>query len=773
MRFHKRKSVRFTALIIIFYWVWFFSMIDSPLFEQPISTVMEDRNGDLLGAKIAKDGQWRFPEISVVPDKFECALLHFEDQYFYSHPGFNPISLLRASIQNFYSDKVVSGASTITMQTIRLSRKDQARSYSEKIIEIFLSFGITITKSKNKVLKQYCSHAPFGGNVVGIEAASWRYYGRAPNNLSWSESCALAVLPNAPSLIRPGKNVDAFRAKRDKLLHKLLMNNIIDSLTYELSILEPLPGRPQRLPSYSPHLLDYISKLGEGRFVVTLDKDLQRSTNTIINNHINYLEFNYIHNAAAIIIDNRTNEVISYVGNADSKAKNEGRHVDVIRAPRSTGSTLKPLLFASILDEGLYLPESLIEDVPTKISGYAPQNFDNTFDGVVPMSNALTRSLNVPSVLMLQEFGLEKFLNKLNALGLKSINKSSDHYGLTLILGGAESSLWELTSTYKCLAQKLTSDDDGASLSLQPFIFNNSDADETITIPLSQASIWQTFDVLTEVKRPLSEGMWKEFSSTQKIAWKTGTSFGHRDAWAIGVTPEYTVGVWVGNADGEGRPGLTGTSIAAPIMFDIYKTLKNITWFNEPIHETQIIQVCKQSGDRANTHCEDTETVFVPKASLKAKSCQYHKLIHLDAGEQYQVNSSCYPVHEMIEKTWFVLPPIMEWYYKKRNPNYQTLPDWFVECQKDNQNPMQFIYPRFGNKVYIPKDLSGELSKVIFRATHRFTNTEIYWHLDDKYLGTTRAYHAMEFFTKGGYHTMTLVDSDGNELVQRFEVLSK
>ena len=348
----------------------------------------------------------------------------------------------------------------------------------------------------------------------------------------------------------------------------------------------------------------------------------------------------------------------------------------------------------------------------------------------------------------------------MHALGFKSINKSADHYGLTLILGGAESSLWELCSNYKTLAQKLNQYEDDPVPS-SAALFEDEEI-KSFTPPLSQASIWQTFETLTEVKRPLSEGLWKEFNSSQRIAWKTGTSFGHRDAWAIGVTPEYTVGIWVGNADEEGRPGLTGTSIAAPIMFDIYKTLKDISWFEEPIRETEMIKVCKHSGDKANIHCEVIDILFAPQSCLKAKLCQYHKVIHLDNQEKYQVNSSCYPVYEIKEKSWFVLPPVMEWYYKRRNANYEVLPPWSPECKKDNSNPMQFIYPRFDSKVYIPSELSGELSKVIFKAAHRFTDSEIHWHLDNQYLGSTKDYHDMEFFTTNGYHTMTLVDNKGN-----------
>jgi penicillin-binding protein 1C len=752
-------------------------------FEEETNTILETRDGDLLSARITHDGQWRFPPCDSVPIKLRQCIRYFEDEYFPYHPGINPVSLSKALMRNIRAGKIVSGGSTISMQVVRLSRKGKPRTLTQKVIEMMLAIRLELGRTKEEILELYASYAPFGGNVVGIDAAAWRYYGRPAHQLSWGEAATLAVLPNAPALIYPGRNQEDLRLKRDRLLHKLEGKGLMDPLDGELARSEPLPTKPFPLPQLAPHLLDRAEKDGmQGKRVhSTINLDLQEAVIAMVDRHHQHLEQNEIHNAAVLIIRIPDREVLAYVGNTRSADKANSSFVDIIDAPRSSGSILKPLLYTFMLDEGEILPDILVPDIPTHISGYSPLNFDRTYSGAVPASTALIRSLNVPAVRMLQSYGLEKFHSRLKSLGFSTIGKGPGHYGLTLILGGAEVTLWDLCRVYTGMANSLNNYREYSQAYDQreydPPVYTLNDPSGKVDLKssgiMSAASIWQCFEVLTELERPTQEGAWERFSSTKSIAWKTGTSFGYRDAWAIGVTPGYLVGVWAGNADGEGRPGLTGVNVAAPLMFDVFGLLPSSGWFEPQDEEMTEIEICKHSGFRAGPDCEETEIRVVPAAGELVGACPYHRIVHLDKSGQFRVNSSCYETSQMVRSSWFVLPPVMEWYYKRRDPHYQVLPPFLPACVDGNEAPMELIYPRETRQVFIPRGLDGQLSRLVFEAAHRESGTTIYWHLDDRFLGETSVIHQLEFLALEGPHTLTLVDSHGNFLEKQFEVVGE
>ena len=754
-------------------------------FNDPGCTILEDEKGELLSARISPDGQWRFPLCDSVPGKFSTCILHFEDRYFRWHPGVNPVSLIRALVQNIRQGEIVSGGSTISMQVVRLSRQGKPRTLWQKCIEIILALRLETARDKDEILRLYASNAPFGGNVVGIDAAAWRYYGKPSHLLSWGEAACLAVLPNAPSLVYPGKNQDRLLAKRNRLLDMLRDRGVLDAVSCDLAREEPLPGLPHALPMYAQHLLDRTEKEGYRgqRSRTTLQKDLQVRLNQVTDRHHDLLSQNGIHNAAVLILDIGENKVIAYTGNTRSPLPHTGSRVDIIRAERSSGSILKPLLYAMMLDEGIILPNSLVADIPTYISGYSPVNFDLGYSGAVPASTALVRSLNVPAVRMLQDYGLERFHSQLSRLGFTSIDRDPGHYGLTLILGGAEVRLWDLCRVYMGMASTLNHIEsygyrydpleyrDPVYLSDQVQRETQVPAELSAGGPMSASSIWHCFQTLTRLERPGMESSWEQFYSSRRIAWKTGTSFGHRDAWAIGVCPDYVVGVWVGNAGGEGRPGLTGLNSAAPLLFDAFSLLPPSGWFSEPLDEMQEISVCSQSGFRAGPDCPDTRQLRVPLAGERADACPYHVRVHLDAQGRHRVNSSCYEVDMMKEASCFVLPPLMEWYYRNWQPSYRGLPPLAQGCV-DEEAPMELIYPRENAGVFIPRTLEGELSRVVFEVSHRKPGTGIHWHLDEQYLGTTRVIHQMELTAKEGMHSLVLVDENGYVLEKQIGVLS-
>jgi len=744
------------------------------LFDAPTSTVVESSDAVLIGARIANDGQWRFPQLDSVPERFKECVLLFEDEYFYNHPGFNPISILKAIQHNLTQDSR-RGGSTITQQVIRLSRKNKRRTYFEKAIELFMATRLEVKLSKEEILNLYATYTPYGGNVVGLETASWRYFGIPAHELSWSQSAALAVLPNAPSLIFPGRNDQALLKKRNRLLKKLLDKNSIDNTTYELAIEESLPEKPLPLPNITPHLTERVKKEHKGKRITTsIDRSLQLQINRIAKQHYERLKRNEIYNLSILVIDVDSRKILGYVGNSPT-SREHGSYVDIITKNRSTGSTLKPFLFASLLDEGQLLPTSLVKDIPTVINGYNPKNFNKTHLGVVSADRALSRSLNVPAVRLLRQYGLQKFYNQLKTMHLNSLNQPAGHYGLSLILGGAESSLLEVTQTYASLASTLNYFNDNSSTyrdgEFQSATYLESPSLDFGTAQfkapiLNAGAIHHTFKALQEVNRPEGEENWQFFDASQPIAWKTGTSFGFKDAWAVGTTPKYAIGVWSGNADGEGRPGLTGITAAAPILFDVLNVLPNSGWFKTPFDDLTLIETCSKSGFRASIFCEETQEVQMPINGTKSKPCPYHQQLSLDEKETFQVNANCYPLEDIKFKNWFAVPPVVEYYYARSNPNYKKLPPFLYSCSAEQLDLMEFLYPKKNEVVLLPKDLGNTSTDVIFKLAHQQNDSEVFWYLDETYIGDTNSFHELIINIEPGTYQLTVVDAKGNRIQQ-------
>lgn len=773
-----KKRVRWAIALLLIAYLF---CLPGELFSEPYSTVIESREGELLGARIAKDGQWRFPAQDSVPYKFRECIVQFEDRHFYHHPGFNPVAIANAIRQNSAAGKVVRGGSTLTQQVIRLSRENKKRSYLEKLIELIQATRLELRHSKDEILGLYAAHAPFGSNVVGLEMASWRYFGVQPHQLSWAETATLAVLPNAPSLIYPGKNQQLLLQKRNRLLKQLYSEQIIDKPTYELSLQEPLPQKPFDLPHAARHLLLHIAKEKEGqRIKTTVNNNLQQRVNQIAERYYREYRNTQVHNLAILVIDVKTRNIIAYTGNAPTDKAHQ-KDVDIITAPRSTGSILKPLLFASMLDSGELLPNTLVADVPTMIAGYSPKNYEMTYDGAVPAQRALARSLNIPAVLMLKEHGVHRFYDQLQHFRLRDINRKPDNYGLSLILGGAESNLWDLCRTYAGLTSTLNYfTDNDAKYRSHEFAELNWDINdkrdfgkEVYNKPeIGAGSIWLTYNAMKEVNRPEGDEAWKFYDSSLEIAWKTGTSFGSRDAWAIGTSSRYVVGVWVGNASGEGRPSLTGVGSAAPILFDVFNLLPKTAWFRPPYNDLEQAEVCAVSGHLAGEHCPVAKQ-WIPLSGNRTKLCPYHKEIHLDTTGQYRVNSSCQSVDRMITQTWFVLPPVMEWYYKGLHLDYRPLPPFRADCTGAGGVYMDFIYPKEDGKVYLTKNFEGKRQPVIIKAAHSQPNAKLFWYLDNKFLGETQQFHEMAIAANTGKYYLSVTDEKGNEIRRRIEIISQ
>lgn len=772
LSFFKRRWVIAAATLLLV-----FIAIRPVRLRDPNSTVLLASNNELLGARVAADGQWRFPESETLPERYIKAVTCFEDKYFFYHPGINPVSISRALVQNIRQRKVMSGGSTITMQLVRIARKGKGRNLWEKAVEAVVALRTELVYSKKHILRLYASHAPFGGNVVGIEAAAWRYFSIPPENLSWAEAATLAVLPNAPSLIYPGKNQERLVAKRNKLLKQMQTEGIIDEETCLLAMAEPVPGTPHPLPDLAPHLLARAAAEGMSgkRIHSTLDVNLQKRVSQTIARYFNIYKANDIDNAAAMVLDTKTGKVLAYVGNTPVEGRENGGKVDIVNSNRSYGSILKPLLYASMLNEGLLLPHMLVNDIPVSISGYSPANYSKSYEGMVPANEVLSRSLNVPSVIMLKAYGTEKFNQQLKDMGMTTLKRPASHYGLSIILGGAEGKLWELTSIYGAFGHKLLKPYND---SLQVTYSRSNETASTLNTSaarVSPSSIWFTLNAITESHRPEEEGTWRYFFSPQKIGWKTGTSYGSRDAWAIGVTPRFTVGVWVGNADGEGRPGLTGVGYAAPVMFDIFGAMPTSEWFTEPAFDMGSATICLKSGHVAGPDCPQTALQPIPLVANRTKVCPYHTTIHLDKSERFRVTDKCVAVSEMVNRSWFMLPPVQEFFYRKSHSDYQPLPPLMSGCNENlsTTKSIGLIYPYPGTKLYLPYQPNGIRSKAIWRASHRSSTATIFWHLDDKFIGKTTGTHDLEVEAEVGKHLLLLVDDKGESYAIWIEIIGK
>ncbi|MEQ1501973.1 MAG: penicillin-binding protein 1C [Myxococcota bacterium] len=749
-----------------------FLAVPVPRFAAPVSDVVVDRDGELLGASIAADGQWRFPPTAAVPPRYAAAVEAFEDRRFRLHPGVDPLAVGRAVVQNLSEGRVVSGASTITMQVVRLSRGNPPRTLGEKLVEAGLAVRLELADSKDEILAAYASHAPFGGNTVGLDAAAFRYFGRSADTLSWGEAATLAVLPNAPALVHPGRGRDALRAKRDRLLDVLAADGALSAEDAALAKAEPLPEAPRPVPRDVPHLL----ARADGREETTLDAALQRRATDALVRHVARLSATGIHNAAAVIVDVPTGEVRAWVGNVPPTGPDDPHqaYVDVVTAPRSTGSTLKPLLYLAELQDGALLPHELVPDHPVRFGAFAPENADHQYEGAVPAAEALARSRNVPAVFLLRQYGVDRFHGFLSRLGMTTLTRPADDYGLTLALGGAEGTLLDLVTMYRQVAYTVDHPTDPA---MAPVHWHGNPAATQPAQALDPGAAWLTVQALLEVNRPGVHAAWRSFGGGRKVAWKTGTSFGFRDGWAIGTTPETAIGVWVGNTDGEGRPALTGILAAAPLLFDLFDLVPATTWFDEPADALVSVEVCAHSGMRAGPDCADTRWEKVPKRGATGPGCTWCELVHCDATCAERVDAGCVAPDAIRTEPWFVLPPNLEQYWVRRHPDHRSLPPVRPGCAGigtgASSQSLSVVTPRDGAEVYVPIELDGRRGRVVFEAATRDPTEAVYWHLDGRYVGETRDVHQLALAPDPGPHALVVVDREGTRIERRFTVLGR
>ena len=717
----------------------------------------------ILSAQVSEDQQWRIQCEGELPEKLATTLKLFEDQYFDYHIGINPVSILKAIRDNRKAGRIVRGGSTITMQLARIHEGNRPRTYKQKMKEMLLALAMELKYSKKEILQLYAQHAPYGGNTVGYCAAARRYYDKQATELSWTESATLSVLPNAPSKIYPGKSQQDLIRKRNFLLGKLLVNAYIDSVTYRLSVMEDLPTQSHHFESMAPHLLQK-AKLENPKahnHHTTLDHTLQQNTKRILQQYRDqYAPASGVDNMCALILRN-DGSIASYVANV-SCSHDCGADVDILTSPRSPGSTLKPLLYGVSIDAGLITPAALLEDIPVFYNGYTPSNFDKKHRGIVSAESALTQSLNIPAVNLLQDYGIHPFLSDLREMGFTTMQKEADHYGLTMILGGNEVKPVELATTYMNV-QRVAAGKNPTTIGYK----KSKDREHPEYFPLSTGASYLVMDMLKGVNRPESEEGWQYFQNQEAISWKTGTSFGFRDAWSVGCTPEYTVLVWVGNADGEGRPGLTGIKKAAPVLFDLFKLLPRGKELLPPTSEMAIKYVCKASGYLPNASCATTVGQYHPKAAHNLPVCTYHQSVTLDPTETMQVYQHCEA--EVVSKSLFVLNPIVDHYHEKMTGTSYSLPPYKKDCDTQKQD-LRILCPTEQAEILLPRDLDNEKQALVGKVVTGSQIDSLYWFMDHELVSVTKESHEVAFDLEPGRHVLTVVGSDGQERSHAFVI---
>ncbi len=733
-------------------------LVPMPDFGDDFSTAVLDSRGQTLRVFLAADQQWRLPA-RTLPGKYQRALLCYEDRRYFYHPGIDPLSLLHAVYQCLEAGKFVRGASTIPMQVARLALPKE-RTPANKAFEMIQALKMSLLLSKKEILHLYATHAPMGGNTVGLEAACLRWFGKQPRMLSWAEAALLAVLPNSPSLISTTEGRAALLDKRNRLLGILHGRGRIDETDLDESLSEPLPGFMEPMPFEAPHAARWLREhIDEPIIETTLDQTIQRRTSAAVSNYLQGLKRFGISNAAVVVAETSTGEVRAYCGSQDFFSGDARGQVDGVRAPRSTGSVLKPFLYASLFDKGEIFPRSMIKDVPVFFGTFVPVNAGKEYSGMVSVRTALPSSLNIPAVMMLRRHGIGAFQDLLKRGGLTTLFRTPDDYGLPLILGGAEGTLWELCGLYRMLGR-------GGVRSPLRLTAASPGENEQEQRVLSPGACWQILEILKDLHRPGSEYYWRLFENQRPVAWKTGTSYGQRDAWAIGVSPRWTIGVWLGNFNGVGNPELGGAKTAGPLLFELFSLLRrgpSPPWFECPEYEMKLVDICRQSGFPCSPRCPDSEAVLAPETAELEQVCPYHQVFYMDRTGKYQVCSLCWGEDEATPDTMLIFPPDAVECMRRRGKRADELPRHFPTCPTQaGQNPISIVYPSPLAGLWIPRGLGGKSQKVVLKAAHSNAEAGIYWYVDGKYLGISRGRHQKAMALRSGAHQLTLVDDNGH-----------
>ena len=753
----KITGVTVLSLVFLFF---LFDLIFPLHVDVAYSPVVESRNGKVLHAWLAKDQQWRIKaSLDEISPEFKKAIIYKEDKYFYRHPGVNIVAVGRAFITNLFHLKRTSGASTINMQVVRMLHPEN-RTYLSKCFEMVRAVQLELHYSKNEIFELYCNLLPYGGNIQGIKTASLLYFNKMPGKLSLAEVTALSIIPNRPNSLVPGKNNAIIISERNKWLNnfkeaKLFPANIIaDALT------EPLTAKRQHAPNEIPQFAWRLRKnnLSQTQLRSTLDENIQQKTETIVSNYSAQLKARNINNAAVIVINNKTHEVMAYVGSPDFKDRINYGEVDGVQALRSPGSTLKPLLYGLCFDAGLITPKTVLEDVPLNIAGYAPENYDLNFRGNVTAEDALKNSLNIPAVELLNQLSIKKFVSKLAVSGFNSAWQNRQKEGLSLILGGCSVRLDEMAALYSSFAN------DGKYYPLKWITNDSSQINNSAfhgTQILSPAADFMLTQILSTLHRPDLPNAYDAAENIPKIAWKTGTSYGRKDAWSIGYNKTYTIAVWVGNFLGNGVADLSGASVATPLLFKLFNAIDynaNNDWVQTP-KDLSFRLVCAKTGKIPNDFCnEQVMDYYIPGVSNNAR-CNHLKEVFISDDEKYSYCTSCLPANGYKTKYFENIAPELAAYFRINHISYEKIPPHNSACARDFNGHSPVITSLGNDMVYIVMDKQQQQLALACSASNDVS--KVYWYVNDKFYSAANPQQKIFFNPSSANVKISCTDDKG------------
>lgn len=723
----------------------------------PSSTVVLAEDETVLRAFLAPDEMWRLrvydDEIAPV---LKRAVVGYEDQRFYGHPGVDPFAIGRALLANLKAGRIVQGGSTITMQVARMM-EPKARTLPNKLVEAFRALQLEWRYSKEEILTYYLNLAPYGGNLVGVEAAARLYFDKPAIGLSLGEAALLAAIPNDPNANRPDEHGETARAARDKVLRLLRARGVITGDERDRAIAEPVPERRYDLPFDAPHLADHLAArhAHAERLITTIHPGAQQMAARMLSAHVQGWRSQGITNGAVVIIDNTTMGVRALVGSADFFDLHNDGQVNGALAPRSPGSALKPFVYAKALDEGLVGAHTLLQDIPVDYNGYAPENYDRAYSGLVPVRDALARSLNVPAVNLSSDLGPEAMYHFFRRAGLRTLTEPAHHYGLSLILGGCEVTLMDLTALYAALARG------GVYRPYRLLARSSVGQPERL---LSAGASYIVTDMLRNLRRPDLPAVWEWSRDQPTVAWKTGTSYGHRDAWSIGVTPRYTVGVWMGNMDAEGSPALVGAEVAAPLLFQLLQRLEHdvsARWFEQP-STVEVRRVCSVSGHRPTPFCPSTRSEHYLPGRTPSGPCTLHREIWVDARTGHRLCSHCRAGKSYDTQVVTRWPPGIATWLERTGYPLDAIPPHLPSCQRVAEgDPPVIRSPRPGTTYRLRSGIPADYQQILLEASVSNSTERIYWFVNGNpvYQGdpTTRVFYTPE----PGKHTVLCMDDEG------------
>jgi penicillin-binding protein 1C len=761
-----RKFSFYTGLGLIFIFVSFLILdVVFPFRTDKISwsKVIYASDSTMLHGFLSDDHKWRiYAGLDEITPELRKSFIFKEDKWFYYHPGVNPFAVVRAAVNNLTRGRRTSGASTITMQLARLL--DPApRTIQSKLREMFRALQLEWHYPKDEILLTYLNLLPYGGNIEGVKSAALIYFGQSPEALSPAQVVMLTVIPNDPNALRPGSNYEHLLIRRNHWLQKVRGRNIFSDSSIDDALSEPFERLRNPVPSAAPHLSYRLRGLESGKYglMTTINPVIQDRAESLLKNHVRLLRSLQITNAAVIVVNNRTREVEAYVGSAGFDEDLYQGQVDGVTALRSPGSALKPMLYALAFDQGLISPRMVVADVPSDFNGYRPENYDENYRGKVTVEQALALSLNVPAVNLLDKTGNDAFLNILAKGGFRWISKNRNRLGLSVVLGGCGATLEELTALYSAFANEGI---------YRPLRYLKSGKKPDTDTLCSAGAAYMITEILTGLKRPDLPGQYQASADLPQIAWKTGTSYGRRDGWAIGYNRDYTVGVWTGNFPGNGIPELNGADCAVPLLFNIFRAISPVNqagWFAPP-GDLDFRLVCSESGMPPDTFCHQVVMdYFLPGISPSVR-CNHLQKYYVNEGATMSYCRNCVPEKGYIEVLLPYYPPeLISWYNEMQIP-FKEVPPHNPECPAITNGSAPRITSLTDGAEYLL--IHGRKQELMLSCNAENGVGKIYWYLNDKFYKAAGPSEKIFFAPEAGNYKISCSDDRGRNSDIRVKV---